>query len=109
MIDDGQSPVPTSFVELFLDRGRTRPGASRDRIVARHELCEDLAQLLTETARDRLHELHVTEADVLERILSGLEAGDSVDAREARWVVRRLAELLGWPPLERLLDWPPAG
>jgi len=41
----------------------------------------------------------VTETDVLERILRGLLSGDAVDEAEARWVVRRLAEVLDWPPL----------
>ena len=35
---------------------------------------------------------------VLERIQSGLLEGASpVSARETRWVVGRLAEVLGWP------------
>ena len=40
----------------------------------------------------------IAEADVLERIQSGLlEAASPVSAREAGWVVGRLAEVLGWP------------
>lgn len=99
MSDDRQVFVPRSFIDLFVPPGRVRPTASREHIEARHELCEDLAQMLAETARDRLHELHVTETDVLERILRGLRSGDAVDEAEARWVVRRLAEVLDWPPL----------
>ena len=54
--------------------------------------------MLTETASARRWELGITEEDVLERLGRGLvgpEAG--VSESEAIWVIRRLAELLGWP------------
>lgn len=97
MSDDSQILVPPSFVALYLAPGQTRPSASRAEITARHEFCEDLATMLTETAADKRWELGVTEADVLERVHRGL-LGDAstVSAAEARWVTRRLAELLGW-------------
>lgn len=100
MSDDSQILVPPSFVALYLTPGRTRPSASRAEISARHEFCEDLATMLTETAANKLWELGVTEADVLERVYRGL-LGDAatVNAAEAQWVVRRLAELLGWDAL----------
>ncbi|MBA4175478.1 MAG: ATPase with chaperone activity [Leptothrix sp. (in: Bacteria)] len=98
MSEDSQIVVPPSFVALFVPPGRLRPTAGRDRITARYELCEDLAQLLTEQATTKKWELGVTEADVLQRIQRGLLADAGVvSAPEARWVVRRLAELLGWP------------
>ena len=100
MSDDSQIIVPTSFVALFVAPGRSKPAASRAEIAARYEFCEDLAQLLTEHAGHRLWELGVTEADVLERTRRGLLAGDAgVSAAETRWVMRRLAELLGWDAL----------
>lgn len=100
MSEDSQIVVPEAFVDLFrppgADRSR-RPLETREVITARHEFCEDLAQMLSETARDRLFALGITEADVLERIRCGLlEAGSPVSAREAGWVVGRLAEVLGW-------------
>ena len=55
--------------------------------------------MLTEPARVRLFELGIAEVDVLERMYAGLQAGTAVDEPEARWVVRRLAELLEWEPL----------
>jgi hypothetical protein len=74
-------------------------------IIARHEFCEDLAQMLSETARDRLFTLGNTEADVLDRIWRGLlEAGSLVSAREAGWVVGRLAEVLGWALPQGMVD-----
>ncbi len=102
MSDESQMVVPPSFIALFMKPGRSKPVAARAEIAARHEFCEDLASLLTEPARTKLWELGVTEADVLERMHRGLLAeppGSAavVSAAEARWVVCRLAEMLGWP------------
>lgn len=97
MSEENQFIVPPSFIELFVEPGRLKPRASREHIAQRYEYCEDLAQMLSETARDKLWQLQVTEADVLERMHRGLLAGDTgVDAAEATWVMRRVAELLGW-------------
>ncbi len=97
MSDESQIFVAPSFIALFIEPGRTKPSATREHIAARHEFCEDLANLLTEHASAKLFELGVTEGDVLERIQRGLLAGDaSVSPDEAEWVIRRLAELLGW-------------
>lgn len=100
MSEESQITVPESFVALHLAPGRSRPNASRAQIVARHEFCEDLATLLVDHASTKLWELGVTEPDVLERVHRGLlEADAPVSAVEAGWVIRRLAELLGWEPL----------
>ena len=104
MPDDNQIAIPRSFIELFIPPGRTRPTASREHIAQRYDLCEDLAQMLTEPARARLLELGIAEGDVLERMHAGIRAGLVVDAPEARWVVRRLAELLEWEPLAHPAD-----
>ncbi len=98
MTDENQFIVPPSFIALFVEPGRQRPSASREQIAARYDYCEDLATMLTDRARDLRAELGVTEADVLERMDRGLQHGDSgVSAAEARWVLRRMAELLDWP------------
>lgn len=98
MSDDSQILVPRAFLDLYLVPGGHRLREPREVVAARHELCEDLAQLLTEQARTLQFELGVTEADVLQRVLQGLLADDAVvGADEAGWVVGRLAELLGWP------------
>lgn len=97
MSDESQIFVPPSFIALFIAPGRTRPSATREHIAQRHEFCEDLATLLTDHASAKLFELGVTEHDVLERTHRGLLVGDAlVTPDEAQWVVRRLAELLGW-------------
>ncbi|MBC7995432.1 MAG: ATPase with chaperone activity [Rhizobacter sp.] len=97
MSDDNQIEVPPSFIALFVEPGRIKPNASRAEIQQRYEFCEDFASMLTETAQSRLWELGITEADVLARIHAGLLAGEvGVNEAEAQWVLRRLAELLGW-------------
>lgn len=99
MSEDSQIVVPRSFIELFLPPGRHKPSAPREHIAERYELCEDMAQMLTEPARTRCFDLGITGTDVLERMLAGLLSGPVVDEPQARWVVRRLAELLEWEPL----------
>lgn len=97
MSEDSQIVVPPSFVALFVPPGRTRPTASREHIAARHELCEDLAQALTEPAATRRWELGLSEELVLDRMGQGLNTdATGLTGAEARWVLRRLAELLGW-------------
>ena len=101
MSDEYQIEIPQSFVALFVDPGRHKPNASRDVVAARYELCEDMANMLTETARSMMFSLGITEHDVVERVHRGLaDAGARestvVSAPEAIWVVHRLAELMGW-------------
>jgi len=107
MEDADQTQVPDSFVALFMQPGRLKPTAGRAHITARYEWCEDLASHLYEYARAQHFDLGIGEADVLERVHLGLLGGgssasessanpSSVDAAEATWVVRRLAELEGW-------------
>ncbi len=98
MTEDSQIVIPPSFIELFVMPGDFKPRQSREHIAQRYELCEDLAQMLTEPAKEKFFDLGITQADVLGRMLAGL-AGSVVDEPEARWVVRRLAELLDWEAL----------
>lgn len=98
MSDDSQIRVPERFIALFVEPGRIKPRLSRAEIETRHELCEDLAQMLTETAREQAWALGITGEDVLDRIALGLpECGLALEAAEERWVLGRLAELMGWP------------
>lgn len=97
MTDDQSIDIPPSFVALFITPGRIKPSLTREAMSARYELCEDLASLLTEHAKTVLFDLGIAEADVLERCELGLLTESSVvSGVEARWVMRRLAELLGW-------------
>lgn len=100
MSEVNQTEIPRSFVELFIPPGRLRPTESREHIATRYEFCEDLATMLCEHARNLLFDLGITETDVLERCHRGLVGEDPLEAAnapgESDWIVRRLAELLGW-------------
>ena len=97
MYDHNQLEIPDSFMALFIAPGRSKPSATRAFITARYELCEDLANHLEEYARGQHHDLGLSEVEVLQRCHAGLlSAGSGVDAAQAEWVVRRLAELAGW-------------
>jgi hypothetical protein len=91
--------IPASFLALHRTAPGARLGTPLTEVADRHEFCEDMAQMLVDMA-SRVHaQLQVTEDDVLERIGRGLlEPESPVDAAEATWVLRRLAELLRWPP-----------
>jgi len=105
MSDEYQIEVPPSFYALYTD-ARQRLTEPLRVVRDRYEACEDLANHLVDHARTLLFQLGVSEDDVLERCLRGLETPESgVTGPEARWVVHRLAELLGWPFLP---DTPPA-
>ncbi len=100
MYEEYQIEIPPSFMALFIDRGQQKPNSSRDVVAGRYELCEDLATMLVETAKDKLLSLGIAEDDVLAQCLRGLTVvGAVVTEPEANWVIRRLAELLEWPPL----------
>ena len=107
MSDESQLIIPPSFVELYLTSGRIKPNAPREEILVRYEFCEDLATTLTEHTCTKLVERDLSEREALALIYRGLLADESgVTAREAQWVIRRLAELLNWVPPN--LDWVPA-
>lgn len=100
---ESQFVIPPSFIQLFVPAGKTRPTEAREVIAQRYDLCEDMAQMLTETAREKHFSIGVAEPDVLDRIHAGLVADAAlVSADEALWVVRRLAELLSWELPEAL-------
>ena len=98
MSEDNQILIPESFMALFIQPGRSKPSASHAEVSARYELCEDMANMLTETAQNMQFTLGITEQDVLMQCLRGLQAeGSVVSLPESHWVVHRLAELLNWP------------
>ena len=97
MTDHQFIAIPPSFAALYMTPGRSKPSLNFEAMSARHELCEDMANMLTEHAKVVLFDLGITEADVLQRCELGLVTEASVvSPMEARWVIRRLAELLGW-------------
>lgn len=97
MTSESQIVVPESFIALYCD-ARHRLTVSREQLAVRYELCEDLAQLLTEHCSTVHFRDGVDEDEVLRRCHLGLIApSSSVEPDEAAWVVRRTGELLQWP------------
>ena len=95
MSDDYQILIPPSFMALFVEPGKHKPNAPRTHIAQRYELCEDMANLLIDPAREQMFRLGITEDDVVYTIRDGLGGPDAVlTADEAGWVSARLFELL---------------
>lgn len=106
MSDDNQTVIPRPFIELFMSPGASKPNESRSQIAQRYELCEDMAQMLTEHATAKRFEMGATASRILDLLHQGLLIeGSVVTPDEAGWVTCRLAELLGWP----LPDWAKTG
>lgn len=96
MDDTSQIQPPESFAALF----RSRAGILKTpiaQVVARYELCEDLACHLVEQAQTIYHSGNASEEGVLQGFYTAISGEDSaVTPPEASWVVQRLAELLEW-------------
>jgi hypothetical protein len=106
MSEEHQVHLPESFVAIYVPIGKLKPTLSREQLLQRYELCEDMAHLLTERAADLQFQLGITEAMALDQCENGLLAEPAVvSPAEARWVVCRLAELLQWP-MTQLLERP---
>lgn len=94
---DSQIIIPEAFLALYTDPLRHRMTASKEEVAQRYELCEDLANLMTEQAAHIQFKTGCPEADVLEQLRLGLLNPDSgVTEAEGHWVVGRVGELLGW-------------
>ncbi len=103
MSEEHQVHLPESFVAIYVPPGKFKPTLSREQMLQRYELCEDMAQLLTSRAADLQFQLGITEAMALDQCEQGLLAEPAVvSPAEARWVVCRLAELLQWPMAQLL-------
>lgn len=95
--DSHQIHIPPSFLALFSDP-RQRLTEPAPVVLARYELCEDLASHLVEQAQTLYHVQAPSEAEILRGIHAGLnDAASGVSGAEATWVATRLAELLNWP------------
>lgn len=96
MDDTSQIQPPESFAALF----RSRAGLLKTpiaEVVARYELCEDLACHLVEQAQTIYHAGNASEEGVLLGFYVAISGeGAAVTAPEAGWIIQRLAELLEW-------------
>ncbi len=96
---DNQIEPPQSFMAMYITPGQTRPNAPQDVVLARYEQCEGMACVLTEHAPTLAFKENFTESEVLVRCHQGLlDNASDFNENEARWVIQRLAELLGWEP-----------
>lgn len=99
MDDFNQIEVPPSFVALFTPPGGHRLTRPMAEVRDRYELCEDMAQMLTEQAGTLQFKTGGSERDVLSTLRAALSGPESVlEPVELSWVLTRLAELLGWEP-----------
>lgn len=104
MTEEFQIHIPISFMAIYVPPGKVKPTLGMRELAARYEMCEDLANLLTEKADNMQFTLGITEELVLAQCEAGLLAEPAVvTPLEARWVVCRLAELLQWP-MDQLLQ-----
>ena len=98
MSEGNQIYLPESFTQLYVPPGKVKPSIGHREMAERYELCEDLANLLTEKAANMQFTLGITEDLVLQQCELGLLTEPAVVLPlEAHWVVCRLAELLNWP------------
>jgi hypothetical protein len=105
MYEENQSYIPESFMALYLKPHQLKPSLPRAELTQRYELCEDLANMLMDTASTQQFHLGITENDALEKCWQGLAIQtDLLNELESFWVVCRLAELLGWPIPDKV--WP---
>lgn len=71
--------------------------ATHAHIAQRYELCEDMAQMLCETASEQQFKTGAAPQSLLEWMERSLLGEDAVlESGEAHWVVLRIAELLHW-------------
>jgi hypothetical protein len=97
MDDFNQIEVPPSFLALFASPSGYKLTQPMSAVRERYELCEDLAQMLSEQAVGALASVAGDQREVLEKMKLGLSvAGSPVQPGETTWVVTRVAELLGW-------------
>lgn len=97
-MDDHQIHVPESFLDLFRRRRGDRLLEPAHRVLARYEICEDLAQALCGPGRSLCLDLGVAPTDVAPRMTQNLAGPDGgLAPEEAAWVTTRLIELMENP------------
>ncbi len=102
MDDSHQINLPESFMALYVPAGKIKPTLPWHELLARYELCEDLAQMLIEPTTTQQFQQDLPREAALARCMQGLrDSPGIVSMAEARWVVTRLAELLQWPAPEQ--------
>lgn len=74
-------------------------GCSPPEVFERWQICEHLATQLAarSISSKRGKRSHMSEVEILGQYLPRLVAQDWTSEAEARWVIRRAAQILGWP------------
>lgn len=97
MPTDSQIIIPDAFCAIYTDALRHRLIISKEDLAARFELCEDMANLLSESTAAQWFKTGHEKAEVLEQVHAGLMvSGSLANEAEAVWVVRRIEEVLEW-------------
>lgn len=96
------SAVSGAAVKFSMNQYRGRfysPGCSPPELMERWDVCEDLAQQLHVKSLESKSgkRAHMSEIEILEQYLPRLIATGWTSEPEAKWVIRRTAELLAWP------------
>jgi hypothetical protein len=81
-------------------RGRFyTPGCTPLELLERWNTCQIMAQHFSEKALESKSgkRSHMTEVQILDQYIPRLIAANLTSEAEARWVIRRAAELLDWP------------
>lgn len=75
------------------------PGCTPPELYERWTVCEDLAQQLSAKSLESRggKRSHMSEIEILDQYLPRLIATMWTSEAEARWTIRRTAEILGWP------------
>lgn len=75
------------------------PGCSPPELYDRWQTCEEIAQALSIKSRESKagKRSHLSEVAILEQYLLRLVENYWTSEAEARWVIRRVAQLLDWP------------
>jgi len=75
------------------------PGCTPPELYARWEHCEDLARHLAAKSLESKDgkRRHMSEVEILEQYLPRLIATKWTSEAEARFTIRRVAQILGWP------------
>jgi hypothetical protein len=75
------------------------PGCTPPEIWTRWDACEDLAkQISAKSVESKAGKRsHMSELEILEQYLPRLISTKWTSEDEARWVIRRVAAILGWP------------
>jgi hypothetical protein len=82
------------------------PGCTPPELYERWTVCEDLAQQLAAKSLEsqRGKRSHMSEVEILDQYLPRLIATKWTSEDEARWTIRRAAEILSWPVPRSALD-----